>query len=267
MSRSDRIAHVSEDGRVHSLQDHLRGTAERTYAMAGEFGCAEWGYLAGLWHDLGKYSEAFQKMIRAAAGLDAHVENAPGRVDHSTAGALWADRQFQVRGRLLEYLIAGHHAGLPDWLTDFSGNKSLYNRLKQTPLLDAAIVADIPREVLDRPFPRDRPPKGADPALWLRMIFSCVVDADFLDTEAFFDPPKASQRGGYPSLEELEPAFTAYMQNKQAEAAPTKVNQIRAKILANCQDIATRPPGILRFPFPPAAGRPSRQWHLPCAMP
>ncbi|MDW7712314.1 MAG: hypothetical protein SCH98_17750 [Deferrisomatales bacterium] len=54
------LAHVAEDGRVHPLADHLVGTAERAAQFAGAFGCSGWGYLAGLWHDLGKYSAAFQ---------------------------------------------------------------------------------------------------------------------------------------------------------------------------------------------------------------
>jgi len=48
------IAHISEDGRQHLLYDHLRGTAGLAAKFAAEFGCREWGYLAGLWHEIGK---------------------------------------------------------------------------------------------------------------------------------------------------------------------------------------------------------------------
>ena len=114
MAWDEPIAHVAEDGRCHALYDHLTGTAERATEMAGEFGCAEWGRLAGLWHDLGKYSEDFQQMLRAVSGTEAHIE-AKSRVDHSTSGGIFAAEQFPGIGRVLAYLISGHHAGLPAW--------------------------------------------------------------------------------------------------------------------------------------------------------
>jgi len=68
--------------------------------------------MAGLWHDLDKYSTEFQQYIKTVSGYDAeaHIEGKAGRVDHSTAGAIHAIRQFEKHGRILAYLIAGHHA-------------------------------------------------------------------------------------------------------------------------------------------------------------
>lgn len=74
MDLTPAVAHVSEDGRFHLLADHLRGTANRAAAMAAGFGASEWAFLAGLWHDLGKYSAAFWARIRAAGDPDAHIE-------------------------------------------------------------------------------------------------------------------------------------------------------------------------------------------------
>jgi CRISPR-associated endonuclease/helicase Cas3 len=116
------VAHISEDGRTHLLIDHLIGTARRASEMASEFGGAEWGYLAGLWHDLGKFSQAFQNKLLAAADPEAHIESKPGRVDHSTAGAIWAVERMKGPGRILAYLAAGHHAGLPDWWSEEDGD-------------------------------------------------------------------------------------------------------------------------------------------------
>lgn len=82
----DFIAHISENrSRIHPLADHLMGVADLASAMAAEFGASEWASLAGLWHDLGKYSPEFQSMIRSAVGSDASTETRLGRVDHSTA--------------------------------------------------------------------------------------------------------------------------------------------------------------------------------------
>jgi len=68
--QDDPIAHLTEDGRVHLLSDHLRGTAERAAEFAAEFGCAGWGRLAGLWHDLGKYSDDFQRYVRVSIAVE-----------------------------------------------------------------------------------------------------------------------------------------------------------------------------------------------------
>jgi CRISPR-associated endonuclease/helicase Cas3 len=94
------IAHVAGDGRTHALIDHLKEVGRLGGQFASVFGSTSWAEVAGLWHDLGKYSKAFQDMIRSASGLDAHIETTPGRVDHSTAGAIHAVEQFGPYGGL-----------------------------------------------------------------------------------------------------------------------------------------------------------------------
>src|SRR5689334_5016030 len=99
------VAHLNENGSTHDLAEHLYQTARIAAAFAAEFGCGGWGSVAGLWHDLGKYSYQFQCYIR---------QGGP-RTDHSSAGAIHAIQKLGAHGRILAYLIAGHHAGLPDW--------------------------------------------------------------------------------------------------------------------------------------------------------
>ena len=113
----------------HYLEDHLRAVASRAAQFAMPFGSSDWAELAGLWHDLGKYQQGFQEYIRTASGYEAHIETAPGRIDHSTAGAIHAYQQFGLKGRILAYLIAGHHTGLLDWQSDTAGQKALAQRL------------------------------------------------------------------------------------------------------------------------------------------
>ncbi|MEM5787057.1 MAG: CRISPR-associated helicase Cas3' [Syntrophobacteraceae bacterium] len=250
---SEPVAHITEDGRVHPLREHLLETAKMAGEFASAFGFQEWGSLAGLWHDLGKYSQAFQNKLKAAAGDQAHLE-AKSRVDHSTAGGLYAVKCFAEAGRLLAYLCAGHHTGLPDWEADRSGNAALSQRLLQSELLPAALAGDIPCEFLGQQLPQEKP-IGRDPALWLRMLFSCVVDADFLNTEEFFDPEKTARRAGYPDLSRLSAPFEIYMADKQAAARDTKVNRIRAAILARCIEKATNPPGIFSMTVPTGGGK------------
>ena len=110
------LAHVrkKDDGsfEIHELETHLREVARGTENFAETFGSSDWGFLAGFWHDLGKYSAEFQRRIESVSGYDpeAHLEGQPGRVDHSTAGAQHAIAQLGLHGRILAYLIAGHHA-------------------------------------------------------------------------------------------------------------------------------------------------------------
>ncbi len=117
----------------HRLEDHLKGTAEKAARFAGPWGAADLAYLAGLWHDLGKYTAAFQHRIGALDGDEAHVETKPGRVDHSTAGAIFAMKQLDGSGLPIAMAIAGHHAGLGNL------HESVKPRLGRKELLDAAM--------------------------------------------------------------------------------------------------------------------------------
>jgi CRISPR-associated endonuclease/helicase Cas3 len=239
----------------HRLEEHLRGTAELADQFASEFGCGEWGYLAGLWHDLGKFSEAFQRKIHAAGGgAEAHIE-AKAKVDHSTAGALHSIERFNLPGRLLAYLAAGHHAGLPDWQADEAGLRALSQRLLNKSLLDDARKGGIPDQILNVPMPTQKAKSGADPAFWIRILFSCLVDADFLDTEAFFDPDKSNLRGNLMPLIELLPVFTDYMLKKSQTAPKTLVNRLRSQVLERCVSMAANPGGIYTLTVPTGGGK------------
>jgi len=129
-------AHTAEgrpEAEWHPLEKHLYDTAGIAGAFASAFEAWEWGSLAGLWHDLGKYSDAFQKYLLASAqsGDVSHSSEVSGRVDHSTAGAQHA-ASLGPLGRLLAYCIAGHHAGLPDNEDPQGGSSDLSSRLDKT---------------------------------------------------------------------------------------------------------------------------------------
>ena len=237
----------------HRLEEHLRGTAELAESFAAEFGCGEWGRIAGLWHDLGKFSENFQKKLLASA--DAHIETQPGRVDHSTAGAIHAFEKFKIPGRIFSYLIAGHHAGLPDWQTDTAGRKSLVQRIQNIELLKKLPFSDIPPHIIEQSLPKQKFITKEGHALWIRMLYSCLVDADFLDTEAFLEPEKTKNRKGFPSLNELLPLFELYMTDKQAKADDTFVNKQRAEILRQCVAKSVHEPAIFTLTVPTGGGK------------
>jgi CRISPR-associated endonuclease/helicase Cas3 len=99
------------------LDEHLRNVADGAARFGGAFNAADWARCAGQWHDLGKYSAEFQSYLAAAGGAEVHLEEHPeiaAKVDHSSAGAQHAVRELKLFGPLLAYLIAGHHAGLPN---------------------------------------------------------------------------------------------------------------------------------------------------------
>lgn len=249
----------------HLLDDHLRGVARIAADFAADFGSRDWANSAGLWHDLGKYSSEFQRYIKLVSGYnpEAHVEieGAPGRVDHSTAGAIHAVRQFDKHGRILAYLIAGHHAGLPDWHAAEIGGKALSIRLQQGELLERIPVQAIPQDVLTQSKPASKVCGGENGFhLWVRMLFSCLVDADFLDTEAFMDEGKTQARQQFPALAEMLPVFNRSMEAKIAQliveqSADTPVNRIRADVLAQCRKRAALPPGMFSLTVPTGGGK------------
>lgn len=258
------LAHVrqnkSGNWHEHLLDEHLHGVAHLAGEFAKHFNSADWASMAGLWHDLGKYSTEFQRYIKTVSGYDAdaHIEGAPGRVDHSTAGAIHAVRQFGAHGRILAYLIAGHHAGLPDWHSAETGGKALSIRLgaEQNHLLDRIPAQAIPQEILTQPKPTTKLRGGAEGLhLWLRMLFSCLVDADFLDTEAFMDSDKAAARSGYRDIADLMDRFDKHMAALAVNADNTPVNAIRADILRQCCEKAALAPGLFSLTVPTGGGK------------
>lgn len=259
------LAHVRQEqptGRwqEHSLEEHLAGTALRAEAFASCFGNGDWARSAGLWHDLGKFNPIWQSYLKGKSGYDpeAHLEGTPGKVDHSTAGALHAVDRLGPLGRILAYLIAGHHAGLPDWSHEIGVGGDLSGRLAGIAHLAKALEGDVSQELLATSPPQSRPcVNGPEHIhLWIRMLFSCLVDADFLDTEAFMQPDKAEQRGGLDAnLQWLKNRFDVHMIQKQGNALDTPVNKVRAQVLRFCRAGGQMEPGLFSLTVPTGGGK------------
>ena len=256
------LAHVrkKDDGsfEIHELEEHLREVAKGAAKFAETFGSSDWGSIAGLWHDLGKYSAEFQRRIKSVSGYDsdAHLEGQPGRVDHSTAGAQHAIDQFGPHGRILAYLIAGHHTGLTDWHSSETPGGALKIRLDDKSHLKRTLSQTIPPEILSQPKPTSALLGGsAGFALWIRMLFSCLVDADFLDTEAFMDVDKAVERSKTLTVLELLARFNAFIEEKFSDVLPTTVNRVRAGVLQQCRERARETPGLFSLTVPTGGGK------------
>jgi CRISPR-associated endonuclease/helicase Cas3 len=243
----------------------LRAVAGLASQFAESFGGGRWGYLAGLWHDLGKYRPGFQRYVRETP--DAHIEDkVPGHdKTHSAAGALHAmERLGKDVGRVLAFVIAGHHAGLPDWETGDGAGASLQARVAPTNAdsqreYREAVGQAIPADIFDAPPPDmigDAARAGF--ALWLRMLFSALVDADFLDTEAYFTPDKAKARGHFPSLLAMKEVLDAHLRDiamKASAGGVSVVNVKRAEVLTACRDKAALMPGFFTLTVPTGGGK------------
>lgn len=242
------------------LDQHLKNVADLAAHFAQPFGGQDWARLAGLWHDLGKYSYEFQKKLFDANGIECHLETKPGKVIHSQAGGHWAQHVMHGKmERIFCWLIMGHHAGLADFSSAETGAKALEPKMRN-PSESTDILENVPNEVKDHTEPP--PPKmllqnpRADISFLIRMLFSCVVDADFLDTEAFMDGGRKKIREAeYPSLTDLLAAFDRYMDRLCRDADETEVNRIRAQVLARCRELADCSPSAFSLTVPTGGGK------------
>jgi CRISPR-associated endonuclease/helicase Cas3 len=261
MGKARHFAHTLPDRGVEEWQpllDHLDGVAARALSFCESFSASEWGWLAGLWHDLGKYSVAFQEYLSTASSPDSHIADRAVRTDHSTAGAQHAVRTAGILGHLLAYVISGHHSGLLDGRGD-CGSACLEARLKKNiEHWDAA-----PAEVVGASVPE--PPEflglalasrdGFSAAFFTRMLYSSLVDADYLDTEKFMDPTRAYSRPDWPAdvLERMASALTAHLDT--FAPAKTSVNRRRAEVREACLAAAACAPGLFSLTVPTGGGK------------
>lgn len=241
---------------TQSISEHCQGTADLAEAMAEAFDAGPWARLCGLWHDMGKYSDTFQQHIIASSGY--HGIKDPGKTDHATAGTLWSMEQLKGHCLPIAYCISGHHSGLMDF--DDNGRQTLKFHLssQEMPLLDAVRSHIPPIKIPQLPHPsfdRDnRKPK--DWHLWIRMLFSCLVDADWLDTEKFMNPEEYHQRTHFDKLQNFKPLLDQYLKDLAGHAHPSEVNEIRSEVQNVCRRHgSSSPQGIYSLTVPTGGGK------------
>ena len=241
------IAHLNE-GRIQTMKDHLCGTAELAGRFAERFGKADWGYACGMLHDIGKYSLAFQDKIK---------NNSDRRVDHSTAGAKAC---FEKGGMysFMSYCIAGHHSGLPDYGSSSDpGNAPTLQGRKKKHIEDCGAYKSeihIP-EIKTLPFdPKNSPDPDFSLSVFIRMLYSCLVDADFLDTEYFMKEGRTQRETGEEPavlLEKLKKHVAGWLLNEDTET----VNGRRTEILRHCFECGRKERGIFQLTVPTGGGK------------
>lgn len=237
------LAHLSEEGRKQTILDHLNGTASLCKKFAARFGAAEQGELAGLSHDLGKYSKEFQRRLSGGPA-----------VDHSTAGAA----ECLIRNQApAAFAVAGHHGGLPDGGSqgDTQDQPTLIGRMKR---YQAGKLPDYSSWEKDLSFPssvhmpvflnKDR----LTDAFFTRMLYSCLVDADFLDTEQFMQDGAVERSSGEPLsvlLEKLENHIAPFWPPR------TPLNESRCQVLSSCLEGGTGDKGLYTLTVPTGGGK------------
>jgi len=261
----DYIAHVKKNNEIwqepHLLHDHLSGTAELAEQFAAKFNSPSWGRVLGYCHDAGKSLMEWQEYLKLQSGYgcdDAHLEGQYGKKQHAIQGAKLAEQLFgKAYGHLLAYCVAGHHAGLPDWSSaEDSAQSSLEFRLKQCKDWTDVQGNVSEKIIINKP---DQPPwrfdDNLDLSLWIRMLFSCLVDADFLDTEAYMDPCKKEQRGNHFRMDELLGVFNKFIDDLETNAEKTDVNLIRKFVRTLCSKTGNQDQGIFKLTVPTGGGK------------
>ena len=288
---ADYIAHCREkDGEIQNLLDHLEEVSRKTGEFASKIGLKEQGELIGLLHDIGKASREFEQYIKSAVGLinpdeDDYVDAAlkKGKVDHSTAGAQLIYRNLAGKNpegllvaQVLSLCIASHHSGLldcisPDGVDAYSkrmakieekthinevlGKISDEAKAKITTLLQSK---ELLQNVVSR-FKALRTPLDSQETLFfkyglmLRFLYSCLIDADRLNTADFEVPGAAKLRnhGNYADW----PILINRLNEKLAAFEPEGINTVRQKISQACYDFSDKPKGLYQLTVPTGGGK------------
>lgn len=237
------LAHGATDEHPEgqSIEAHLKGTGELAETFAAEFGAAANGKLCGLAHDIGKYSDEFQLRLRGGK-----------KVDHATAGAIEC---FKIKAAFEAVCVIGHHSGLPNVGhkdADTTESQTFFGRKLRA---EQGGIPDYRKNWNGHiALPQDyfRPSgRGFATAFYIRMLYSCLIDADYIDTETFMNGDAG--RGNYEPLSALCDKLTAYISKWNN---PTReIDILRQKILNSCIEKASAPRGIFSLTVPTGGGK------------
>jgi CRISPR-associated endonuclease/helicase Cas3 len=246
----------ADGNKSQKLMAHIDGVRNNASLFSKEFGCEAWGALLGDWHDLGKFMEAFQRYM---------LEDEQ-RIEHAAVGGRYATDQFNDRPRRLavQLAITCHHTGLQN-------SEALRKRLVNAAQLVSDAIKNAPENLLQRKLPEWPewliPPNVSAEEnkinewkrsleFWIRMLHSCLVDADWLDAEK--RDPDTPKRPEFPSIEELRDELDAYIDAKVSNAAKnnwTPVNAQRKSVLDACRESAITNTGFFSLTVPTGGGK------------
>ena len=242
------ISHVrlNSSGEVESIQsneEHLSGVANLAERFANEFGMGSWGRVLGLLHDKGKERKAFQDYIKKNSGYDSTIQY-PTEHTHAFVGGIIAKSLYgKTATDLLCNQIVSHHTGLHDYYE-----------------MDGILNKEIPLGVNQcvEKIRLNKPPFALDLKDFnhlSRVLFSCLVDADYLDTELFMDEESARKRINDIKLVSLLPLLETYIDNLQTCSAESEVNAIRRIVQERCVSTADMAKGFYSLTVPTGGGK------------
>lgn len=236
-----KIAHISECGE-QTIQEHLQNVAGMTSEFCDSYhirnmDVRKYAYETGLAHDIGKYSDLFQKKLR---------ENLDIQVDHSTAGAREMKKNHMLSA---SFAVAGHHGGIPNGL-DTSGANLLVRVNKR----EIESYKDFDKEIKLEPV-KESHLSSYETSFFTRMLFSALVDADFLDTERAMNS-NTMDRGNYASIDDLYFKLMDYIKPwRNIEKDTSDLNKIRTKILEQCIQCGNDNRGLFSLTVPTGGGK------------
>lgn len=238
----------------HPLDEHLQNVSNFAANFAGYFGAKAWAELAGKTHDLGKGTLPWQAYLRRANNIvDEFTKFYEGHPTHAAVGAQWLYKYSEEAGKLLAYCVAGHHGGLPNW--NDSATSALEARVRQQ-YPDVQVPLSVPEFPEQLPLSIDSDRFGFQLQFFVRMLFSCLVDADFLDTESFLDKKKLGWRSSYPEMDTLHEIFwTNFNALRDGADQTTKVNLQRERVLEDCLQAGELEPGLFSMTVPTGGGK------------
>ncbi len=243
----DTISHIYKNSSglwvIQNNADHLNGVAALASEFAGEFGMAAFGKVLGMLHDKGKESKAFQQHIKKESGYDSGVK-VEGNYNHAYIGGILAR---EIYGKLSDNIfvnqIISHHVGLydSDEIEEVVNND-----------IPLGVDTNIEKEKLNMPKFKTQ---ENDLHHLARILYSCLVDADYLDTEFFMDKVSSQLRKNKSTLETLLPLLEKKLDEFRINAIRSNVNVIRNKIQQQCAAMSNSPIGIYSLTVPTGGGK------------
>lgn len=237
------ISHIDENRNIQSNEEHQQGVANLTRSFAEEFQMGDCGYVMGLLHDKGKEQVEWQKYIQGVTGYNKEYANVKSGPNHAYVGACVVEKQYPQIAPFIAQPIAGHHRGLYDYCD--------YKEVIKEGIPEGITSEDT----LPYTFPRFSKLKEFDYHNLVRMLFSCLVDADSLDTESFMTPDQASLRGSHTTMEELLSKLESYLLKLKANAIVSEVNTIRNYVQEQCIKESQCAKGFYSLTVPTGGGK------------
>lgn len=239
------ISHIKGEPGNWSIQSndkHQQGVAELAAKFADTFDMGEWGRVLGLLHDKGKEKKAFQQHIMKESGYSPEIK-VEGEPSHAYVGGLIAGKLFPQASLILSNIIMGHHRGLYD-----DGD---WKELLKQEIPGEVSIPDV-KARLSAP---SRQLAKEDFHHLVRMLYSCLVDADYLDTESFMAPEQAELRGSKATMSELCSKLETHLEQLSNGAPDTEVNRIRRFVQQCCKEKSDGPVDFYSLTVPTGGGK------------